>query len=56
MVYTVASGKIQRIKVQTGIQQNDIVEIVSGLTGNETVVAKGAYGLPDGTAIAEVKQ
>jgi len=55
MVYTVASGKIQRIKVQTGIQQSDRVEIVSGLTGSETVVAKGAYGLPDGTAIAEVK-
>ncbi|MEH1934419.1 MAG: hypothetical protein V7L14_11990 [Nostoc sp.] len=32
------------------------VEIVSGLTGNERVVAKGAYGLADSTLIEEVKQ
>ncbi len=32
------------------------VEIVSGLTGNERVVAKEAYGLADSTAIQEVKQ
>ncbi|MEH2247941.1 efflux RND transporter periplasmic adaptor subunit [Nostoc sp.] len=56
MVYTVQAGKLERKKVQTGIQQGDRFEIVSGLAGNERVVAKGAYGLADGTAIQEVKQ
>ncbi|WP_334741633.1 efflux RND transporter periplasmic adaptor subunit [Nostoc sp.] len=64
MVYTVKAGKLERKKVQIGIQQSDVlnggfashVEIVSGLTGNERVVAKGAYGLADSTAIQEVKQ
>ncbi len=56
MVYVVKDGKMERKKVQVGIQQNDNVEILSGLTGNETVVAKGAYGFADGTAIKEVKQ
>ncbi|MEH2338551.1 efflux RND transporter periplasmic adaptor subunit [Nostoc sp.] len=65
MVYTVKAGKLERKKVKTGIQQGDLsnrdsfasrVEILSGLMGNERVVAKGAYGLADGTAIQEVKQ
>jgi HlyD family secretion protein len=56
MVYTVKDGKMERKKVETGIQQKDNVEILSGLVGNERVVAKGAYGLEDGTAIKEVKQ
>ncbi|MEH2266593.1 MAG: efflux RND transporter periplasmic adaptor subunit [Nostoc sp.] len=73
MVYTVKAGKLERKKVQIGIQQSDLlsgellaaalryrsasrIEIVSGLMGDEKVVAKGAYGLADGTAIQEVKQ
>jgi predicted metal-dependent TIM-barrel fold hydrolase len=65
MVYTVKAGKLERKKVQIGIQQSNVpsvdrfasrVEIVSGLTGNERVVAKGAYGLADSTPIEEVKQ
>lgn len=55
MIYTVEAGKLARKKVQTGIQQNGQIEILSGLSANQTVVAKGAYGLPDGTAIQEVK-
>ncbi len=59
MVYTVQAGKAQPIKVQTGIERNGQVEILSGLQAGETVVAKGAYGVPAGTPIevfAEAKQ
>ncbi len=54
MVYIVKEDKIERVKVTTGIQLPNQVEITSGLQGNETIVAKGAYGLPDGTAIEAV--
>lgn len=56
MVYTVQAGKAQPVQVKTGIEQNGQVEILSGLSAGETVVAKGAYGLPDGTAIEAVAE
>jgi len=59
MVYTVQAGKAQPIKVKTGIERNGRVEILRGLQAGEAVVAKGAYGVPTGTAIeviAEAKQ
>jgi RND family efflux transporter MFP subunit len=55
MVYTVQKGQLMRKKVQTGIQQGDRIEILSGLTDNESIVPQGAYGLADGTPIKEVK-
>ncbi len=43
-------------KVQTGIQQDDRVEIVQGLKEGEVVVTVGAYGLPDNVKVAVQKQ
>lgn len=41
-------------KVEIGIRTNDLTQIVSGLSGGETVVIEGNYGLPDGTRV-EIK-
>ncbi len=43
-------------KVQTGIQENDRVQIVQGLKEGEVVVTVGAYGLPDNVKVAVQKQ
>jgi multidrug efflux pump subunit AcrA (membrane-fusion protein) len=43
-------------KVQTGIQQDDRVEIVQGLKEGEVVVTVGAYGLPDNVKVTVQKQ
>ena len=43
-------------KVQTGIQQDDRVEIVQGLKEGEVVVIVGAYGLPDNVKVSVQKQ
>ena len=51
MVYVFKDGKITRAKVQTGIQVGDTVEILKGLHDGESVVAAGAYGVPDGTEV-----
>lgn len=43
-------------KVQTGIQEDDRVEIVQGIKEGEVVVTVGAYGLPDNVKVAVQKQ
>jgi HlyD family secretion protein len=43
-------------KVQTGIQEDDRVQIVQGLKEGEVVVTVGAYGLPDNVKVAAQKQ
>jgi multidrug efflux pump subunit AcrA (membrane-fusion protein) len=44
-------GKAHARSVETGILQDDRVQITRGLRPGETVVTTGAYGLPDGTAV-----
>ena len=38
--------------VQPGIQQNDVVQIVSGLNAGDEVITSGAYGLPEKTRVS----
>ena len=51
MVYVYKDGKVSRVEVRTGIQKGDRVEIVSGLSAGQQIVAAGAYGIPDGTEV-----
>src|SRR5579884_2982658 len=46
-----SDSRAYRQSVTTGIEENGKVQIVSGLNAGEEIVAKGAYGLPDGTKI-----
>jgi len=56
MVYIDQAGKAQPVPVKTGIERNGQIEILSGLSADETVVAKGSYGLPAGTPIEVVAE
>ncbi|WP_218082791.1 efflux RND transporter periplasmic adaptor subunit [Anthocerotibacter panamensis] len=51
MVYTVRAGHAQRVAVKTGLEQAERVEILTGLEAGTAIVARGAYGLPDDTAV-----
>jgi RND family efflux transporter MFP subunit len=46
-----ADGRAYSRKVETGIQQGSIVQIVNGLNPGEKVIIGGAYGLPDKTKV-----
>ena len=46
---TVECAKQQPI--QTGVQSGDDVQVVSGLQAGQTIIATGAYGLPDATQV-----
>ncbi len=53
VVYQVIDGKAVQHKVVTGQYQGDLIEILSGLTGDEKVVVDGAGFLTDGAAVRE---
>ncbi len=46
-----ADGHAHQTKVETGIEQDGKVQIISGLKDGELIVGQGAYGLPDGTKV-----
>jgi multidrug efflux pump subunit AcrA (membrane-fusion protein) len=47
-----AKSIAHEVKVTTGIRSGGRTQITSGLSGGETVVIEGNYGLPDGTKVA----
>lgn len=51
-VMVVGKDSIAHLReVKVGIREGDSTQIVAGLTPGDTVVASGAYGLPDGTQV-----
>jgi multidrug resistance efflux pump len=46
-----AANVAHETKVTIGIRTPTVIQIVSGLQGNETVVVEGNYALPDGTKV-----
>lgn len=50
-VMIVRDGLAQQVEVETGVRDGDLVEITKGLTGGETVIVRGSYGLPDKTKV-----
>ena len=53
VVYQVKDGKAIQQKVVTGQRQGDLIEILSGLNGDEKIVVDGAGFLSDGAAVRE---
>lgn len=54
-VMVVAQDKAARIAVKTGLEGDRGVEVLEGLTGDESVIVDGNFGLPDGAQV-EVAQ
>ena len=50
-VMIVRDDRAHQVSVETGIRQGDRVQITKGLSGDETVIVSGAYGLPDNTKV-----
>ncbi|MEO8602351.1 MAG: HlyD family efflux transporter periplasmic adaptor subunit, partial [bacterium] len=51
-VMVVVDGHAQRRTVALGLRDSEWVEVTSGLAADESVISEGAYGLPDGAAVA----
>lgn len=50
-VFVAASGKAQRVRVRTGIEDGDRIQITAGLRAGQRVVVEGNHELQDGMAI-----
>ena len=50
-VFVVENGVVHKKMVETGFEQNDIVEVISGLNGDETVVTAGHQNLKDAAPV-----
>ena len=50
-VMVIQDGKATQTEVETGIRDGNEVQVTKGLNGGETVVVRGAYGLPDKTKV-----
>ena len=46
-----SDSRVYRRDVSTGIEENGTIQILSGLTEGDRIVATGAYGLPDKTKV-----
>lgn len=55
VVYAVRDGKARQIAVRTGEHAGEMVEILAGLTGEETVAVDGASYLSDGVLVRVAK-
>jgi HlyD family secretion protein len=50
-VMIVKDGHAQQVEVEAGVREDDRVQITKGLSGGETVIVRGSYGLPDKTKV-----
>lgn len=53
-VFVIRDGIAAKIEVRTGFEQNDLVEVLSGLSGNELVVTAGHQNLKDNAPVSVV--
>ncbi len=50
-IYAVREGKAQRVDVEIGARNNNLVEILQGLSGDEQIVVSGKDLVQDGTPV-----
>jgi len=50
-VMILSGDRARQVAIETGIREGDRVQITKGLSGGETVIVTGAYGLPDNTKV-----
>jgi membrane fusion protein, multidrug efflux system len=51
-VFLIESGKVARsVPVTTGLAEENVVEVTSGLSGSESVVVRGGFNLRDGDQV-----
>ncbi|WP_242126402.1 efflux RND transporter periplasmic adaptor subunit [Sphingobium sp. Sx8-8] len=50
-LFLVEDGKAKRVKVDTGVRQNGLVEILGGVRAGQTVVTDGVVKLTDGVPV-----
>lgn len=55
-VYVLQADKVQRVSVQSGVQQDGYIEILQGIKAGDVVVTRGFTGLHDGQTVIAANQ
>ena len=50
-VMIMSGDRARQVSIETGIREGDKIQITKGLSGGETVIVTGAYGLPGNTRV-----
>ncbi len=51
VVTVIRDGMAHEVEVETGVETDELVEILKGLSAGDTVATAGGYGLPDGCPV-----
>ena len=50
-VFTLNGNKAKRVNIMTGIQQNNLIEVLNGLTDKQEIISKGFFALKEGKQV-----
>ena len=50
-IYKVVNNKVEKVEIETGIDDGIQVEVVKGLTGDEKIIVKGSNAVSDGDTV-----
>lgn len=53
-VFVVDNGKVKKVDISTGFENNEMIEVINGLTGSEEVVTAGHQNLKDSAPVEVV--
>ncbi|GAB5391366.1 MAG: efflux RND transporter periplasmic adaptor subunit [Alteromonas macleodii] len=53
-VFVVDNGKVKKVDISTGFENNEVIEVTNGLSGNEEVVTAGHQNLKDSAPVEVV--
>ena len=53
-VFVVDNGKVKKVDISTGFENNEVIEVINGLNGNEEVVTAGHQNLKDSAPVEVV--
>ena len=50
-VFAYTDNRAKRINISTGIQHDDLIEVLDGLSDQQQIISKGFFGLKDGMSV-----
>lgn len=53
-VYAFIQNRAKRINITTGIQQDELIEVLDGIADKQQIISKGFFGLKDGMSVKNI--
>lgn len=53
-VFTLNNQRVQRVNIVTGLQHNNLIEILAGINPQQDIISKGFFGLSEGMKVTKI--